>query len=271
MDGVHAESVRAMQRLGLNIGGYRGQATEIGQVLRDLESAAHKAGWSSECILEQEKYCLRTFHRTVKQPRKRIYLSTGIHGDEPAGPVALRDLISGNLWPDDVELFVCPCLNPTGCAAVCRENAEGIDLNRDYRHLRSQEVRAHVQWLDRIPNFDITIILHEDWESNGFYLYELNPDEALSPAEEIITAVSKVCPIESTGLVDGWTAVHGIVRPQADPNDRPQWPETIYLISRKTRQSFTLEAPSDFPLAMRVEALKVAVNTVMSWISPSMQ
>jgi hypothetical protein len=72
-----------------------------------------------------------------------------------------------------------------------RENAAGIDLNRDYRHLQSPEVRAHVDWLQRQPRFDVALCLHEDWESNGFYVYELNPDNRPSFAEKILEAAAK--------------------------------------------------------------------------------
>ena len=31
-----------------------------------------------------------------------------------------------------------------------------------------------MRWLARQPNFDLAVCVHEDWESVGFYLYELN-------------------------------------------------------------------------------------------------
>jgi hypothetical protein len=37
----------------------------------------------------------------------------------------------------------------------------------------------------------------------------------------------------------------------------------LYLISHKARQGYTLEAPSDFPLATRVNALVAAVNAAV--------
>jgi hypothetical protein len=51
-----------------------------------------------------------------------------------------------------------------------------------------------------------------------------------------------------------------------DPSSRPQWPEAFFLLNHKTRLSYTLEAPSDFPLSIRVAALvqgvKAAVKAV---------
>ncbi len=81
---------------------------------------------------------------STSTPLLRIYISTGIHGDEPAGPLAALRLIQENHWPENAEIFLLPCLNPIGFTLNRRENANGIDLNRDYRNPKSAEVlRAH--------------------------------------------------------------------------------------------------------------------------------
>lgn len=249
-----------MERLGKNHGRYCGDSIDIQSTLREIQAEALKAGWRSDCFLDTGDVCLRAFRRRGARSDFRLYISSGIHGDEPAGPLAILQLVRENRWPENLEVWLCPCLNPSGFPLNQRESARGIDLNRDYRHLLSDEIRAHVGWLQQQPPFDLTLILHEDWEANGFYLYELNPDRLPSFAETIIDAVAKVCPIESASVIDNWPARGGIIRPQVAPQDRPQWPEAIYLISNKTRQSYTLEAPSDFPLATRVAALAAATR-----------
>jgi len=252
-----------MQRLGLNRGRYQGETIDIDGVLRDVRAAALKSGWAFEAVRATAELELQTWRRLVPRPRRRIYVSTGIHGDEPAGPLAVRHLLLENAWPADTELWLCPCLNPTGFPLNRRENAQGIDLNRQYLHLEAAETRAHVEWLKRAPRFDVTLCLHEDWESHGFYLYELNPDNQPSHAEEIIRRVAPVCPIDQSAEIEGRPAQGGIVRPNVDPSSRPQWPEAFWLFQNKTRHSYTMEAPSDFPLVTRVTALVTAVKTVL--------
>ena len=144
-----------------------------------------------------------------------------------------------------------------------RENPEGKDLNRDYRHLETAEVRAHTAWLERQPRFDTYLCLHEDWESHGFYLYEQNPDGRPPLAETIVEAVQKVCPIDLSAIIEERPAQGGIIRPNLDPKTRPQWAEAFYLIINKARLGCTLEAPSDFPLQTRVNALVTGVNAAL--------
>jgi len=255
-----------VQKLGKNLGSYFGETIDIRAVLRDVEAAAQQHGWHLEIFCEAGEFKNFALHRSplVTRHSSRIYISTGIHGDEPAGPLAALRLLQENNWPPGAEIFFLPCLNPVGFTLNKRENAEGIDLNRDYRNPQAAETRAHIAWLERQPNFDLHLCLHEDWESHGFYLYEQNPDSKPSLAEKMIAAVKEVCPIDLSENIEGRAAKNGIVRPNISPQERPDWPEAFYLITQKSRQGYTLEAPSDFPLATRVNALIAGVNSALA-------
>lgn len=254
-----------MKRLGKNHGGYHGETINIHAALRDVQAAAKKHGWTSEVFHEHGGFQWRALHRPsrISPHSSRIYISAGIHGDEPAGPLAALKLLQENQWPDDAEIFLLPCLNPVGFTHNTRENNDGIDLNRDYRHPQSDSTRAHLAWLKRQPKFDLYLCLHEDWEASGFYLYEQNPDGKISPAEKMIAAARAVCPIEAAEMVDGREARNGIIRPNIAPAERPAWPEAVWLIVQKSRQGYTLEAPSDFEMPVRVNALVVAVKAAL--------
>lgn len=266
-----------LRRLGKNINGYFGETIEIGQVLRESLAAARANGWTIVDIPATPNSNLVALTRVsevegstpilparrANATRKRVYVSTGIHGDEPAGPLAIRHLLQTNDWPAEFDYWLCPCLNPAGSAVNRRENAEGLDLNRQYLNPQAAETRAHIGWLERQPGFDLCLCLHEDWESHGFYVYELNADNRPSLAEPIVGAVAQVCPIDLSPEIEGRAARGGIIRPSIDPRTRPQWPESFFLLTYKTRLSYTLEAPSDFPLTARVSALVAGVNAAL--------
>jgi hypothetical protein len=228
-----------------------------------LEAAAAAAGFRREEFGRVDGCPLLAFTRRTPGPRPRIYLSAGIHGDEPAGPLALLALIEAGFFQAQATWFVCPLLNPAGLRAGLRENAAGLDLNRDYRGPKSPEVQAHLAWLQRQPNFDLTLCLHEDWEATGFYLYEQNPDLRPSLAEPMIEAVGRILPIDPSPLIDGREAVGGIIRPTGNLEEREQWPEAIYLRAHHTRLGYTLETPSALELPARVAGLRRAVETAI--------
>jgi len=229
-----------------------------------FETAAVKAGFRPELMGTVEGWPLKAFTKRTPGPRPRIYLSGGMHGDEPAPPLTLLSMVEDGLFDGRAVWFLCPMLNPTGLVRGVRENSAGVDLNRDYRSLVSPEIRAHVGWLQRQPNFDVALSVHEDWESKGFYLYELNPDSRPSLAETMIGAAREVCPIDLSPLIDGREAKGGILRPVADPEARELWPESIYLRAHHTRLAYTIETPSSFPPKQREEALRAALGAAIA-------
>jgi protein MpaA len=251
-----------VQRLGRNINGYFGETLDIGAVLADCLVAAQTHGWTMEQIHPEPRSIVGFVRKSSSDSSRspRVYISTGIHGDEPAGPLAARQLLQENQWPAGLDLWFCPCLNPSGFPLNRRENAEGVDLNRDYLNPKTAEVGAHITWLQRQPAFDLSFCLHEDWESQGFYVYELNPNHLPSMAEVIVARVAEVCPVDPSDIIEGRPAKSGIIRPEFDPRSRPLWAEAFFLITYKSPRSYTLEAPSDFPLSVRVAALVAGVR-----------
>jgi hypothetical protein len=263
----------AVQRLRKNISSYLGETIDIEGVLSDSLAAAKTHRWSSEEILVPQKPPLIALTRSARHTEQapRIYISTGIHGDEPAGPLAARQLLQENQWPESASIWLCPCLNPTGFQSNRRENDQGVDLNREYLEPKAAETLAHITWLNRQPFFELCLCLHEDWESDGFYVYELNPEAKPSLADHIVAQVAEVCPVDQSDIIEGRPARGGIIRPSVDPRSRPQWPESFYLLTYKTQLSYTLEAPSDFPLATRVAALVTGVRAALAALSAAPQ
>ncbi len=261
----------AVQRLGKNVGGYFGETIAIDAVIEEQRQYALERGWQVDALPVRQGVELLGMRRSVPHPTCRIYISTGIHGDEPAGPLAVRELLKENAWPDNATIWICPCLNPTGFPLSTRAGAHGLDLNRDYRDMRTEEIRAHVAWLEKQPVFDLCLCLHEDWEAHGFYVYELNPEHHPSLAGKMVEAVRPICPIDHSTIIDGRDAFGGIIQPILDPELRADWPEALYLITHKTKLSYTLESPSDFPLAVRVAALTAATRAAVQEFSSALR
>jgi murein peptide amidase A len=237
--------------------------TSVSALLEQLRSAAAAKGFKVEQYGQAASHPLLALTKRTAGVRPKIYVSAGCHGDEPAGPLALLRLLESGYFDARAFWFICPILNPTGLAAGTRENSDGVDLNRDYLKPSSPEIRAHVKWLQRQPRFDLAMCLHEDWESSGYYIYELNPQRRASLAEPIVKAVSAVCPIELAELIDGRPGKDGIIRPIDDPHLRFPWPEAIYLRAHHTDLCYTTESPSARPLEVRIAAQCISIETAV--------
>jgi hypothetical protein len=235
--------------------------------LRRFSELAQQCGFRSEVIAEVGGIEMLAF--SVQRPddslggRRLVYVSSGMHGDEPAGPLALLSLLEDGFFNSAdplVEWLICPILNPEGLLSQTRENAQGVDLNRHYLNLETVEVRSHVDWLASHGVPEMFLSLHEDWESSGFYLYEINVGGVPSAALSILSAAAQEIPPEPELMIDahrvrelGWID-HS---PRADLPE--QWPEAVYLADRGVDVSYTLETPSSLPLERRVACHKLAV------------
>lgn len=226
---------------------------------------ARARGFRGEPFAEAGGVPLVAYTKRTPGPLPRIYLSAGVHGDEPAAPLAMLSLLERGVFDSRATWFLCPLINPTGFRLQTRENGDGLDLNRDYLDTRSAEVAGHIRWLRRQPAFDLVFCLHEDWEAKGFYLYELNDGRTASLADAILAASGPYLPIDQSDVIDGRAAAApGIIRPVSDPLLRDTWPEAIYLRAKHCSLNYTLETPSGFPVARRISALAEAVEAGIS-------
>jgi hypothetical protein len=144
-------------------------------------------------------------------------------------------------------------LNPGGYNLGTRENAAGLDLNRDYRSPLAPETIAHRSVLETLGPLDLVIALHEDWESRGFYLYELKAAGSDGMAEKALSAAAVEGPIDLGSEIDGRPAANGVVHAPIDRfDDRQDWPEQILLFRTRTPLCYTFETPSTLPLEVRI-------------------
>jgi murein peptide amidase A len=102
---------------------------------------------------------------------RRVLVVGSIHGDEPAGLEVTRRLIA-RARSHGASLWVVPTLNPDGLAAGMRQNASGVDLNRNFpseweplgvsgpRAMSEPETRAAVRLIRRLRPA-LTIWFHQ--------------------------------------------------------------------------------------------------------------
>ena len=236
---------------------------DVDECIHDLEQAAKVAGFVRFVYGTVDGARLLGLTRPASgrlKNNRTVYLSAGIHGDEPAGPLALLGLLRADALSRRDNWVICPLMNPSGLKKGARENFAGIDLNRDYRDFISAETCGHRDWLKReVRSLDLGIHLHEDWEAQGFYLYELNFGKSPSLAKSLLNAAEQFLPIEVADCIDGRTASKGIIRPDTIPNLPEGRPESIYLYQQYGGVLYTLETPSALALNLRVATLKAAV------------
>ena len=180
--------------------------------------------------------------------------------------MAMLQLLRQGLFSNSpCHWLLCPAINPRGLARNCRENPDGIDLNRDYLMKSSPEISAHAAWLANQPPPDLFLSLHEDWETQGFYFYEINlgPDVP-ERATSILDAVAPWFHPEPGPEIDGHQPrTPGWIHHRAEADVPTGWPEAIFLAKHGCPLSFTFESPSQSTLPKRAAALCAAVKAAL--------
>lgn len=190
-----------------------------------------------------------------------IYISAGIHGDEPASTEGLitwaeenRDRLAE--WP----LLIYPCLNPWGLVNNSRTDARGRDLNRVWDKPPTGLVKAVVR---RIAGcrFALALTLHEDYDGQGLYIYEPGTRRrASSWGGALLRAASGVIPPDPRRTIDGRRATDGLIRPRASRKTfTTSLPEAVYLHHNHAERTFTFETPSEFDIDQRVTAQRLLI------------
>jgi hypothetical protein len=104
--------------------------------------------------------------------KKKLLLWSQMHGNEPTGTMALADLFGflneqagkykelRDAMYSALSVCIVPILNPDGAEVFTRQNAWGVDINRDARRQQTPEMQALQKLISKInPHF--TFNLHD--------------------------------------------------------------------------------------------------------------
>ncbi len=197
---------------------------------------------------------------------KRILISGGIHGDEPAGVETICAFLENRLYKnflDDWEFTLLPCINPSGFEAGTRNNLDDIDLNRMFKEATvPQEVDFIKTILDQ--PYDLDLELHEDIDSPGYYLYQKDQSTELSSLGRVILdRVESIHPLNLAEEIEEMQADRGLISRLSEPEEMEWWPMALYAYSWGCGHVFTLETSPTLPMAVRVNAHLLAIQTAL--------
>jgi len=198
---------------------------------------------------------------------RRVLLSAGIHGDEPAGVEALCEWLESRAhvkFLQQWDITMLPCLNPWGYEHDTRENAEGHDLNREFNSSHPPQEVLFVQSVLQ-QRFDLSLELHADEDSTGYYLYEtVQPGADIG--HRVLERIHTIMPVNLDATIDGKSANGGVIARPLEPGTHSWWPMARYGFAQGIPCSLTLEAGRS-PLKMQVQAHLQAIEAALDFCS----
>ena len=216
---------------------------------------ARTAGLKLEAFAQAGEYPIYALN-TRDPADGGLYVSAGVHGDEPAATEGLLQWAEARLpalvrGRRTLPLLILPCLNPWGLVNNRRSNEQGEDLNRIFDRHDVTPVGETIKLLGR-RRFDLALHLHEDYDARGTYLYEIHR-RAPDWGAELLARCREVLPVESRRSIEGRSFRNGVLLRRRNL-DLPFCPEALPLYYRHAPHVITFETPSEFSLARRVRA-----------------
>lgn len=201
---------------------------------------------------------------------KGLYLSAGIHGDEPGAALGLIAWAEQNTeLLSEQPCLIFPCLNPWGLVYNSRYNEWGYDLNRRFGGPIQPVILAWKRIVD-LTRYRLALTLHEDYDATGIYCYELGSDD-LCLGEPALKACSSIIPRHPGDEIEGRAAEGGLIHATEGieeiarqiEEEEEGLPEALYLKLHHAAYSLTFETPSEYSLYDRVRAQVQFLDTVI--------
>jgi hypothetical protein len=246
--------------------GRRSMQTLLESLTSLTEATAHlRVTTCGEFHHDGESYSLPRF--VFDGPRRGgdpipLGLFAGIHGDEPAGVLALvrflGELVQRPELAAGYRLFAYPVCNPTGFEDNTRYSRAGKDLNREFWHSSAEpEVFLLEQelWSHRLQGI---VNLHSDDTSEGLYGFFRGPDLSKELLEPALWAAERHLYRNTRLVIDGFRARRGLIDGgysgilAAPPGTQPMPFE------------LTFETPASAPLHLQVEATVAALHSILA-------
>ncbi len=172
--------------------------------------------------------------RVFLPARPEALLVAGVHGEEPETVWLARRLLE-RIDGDEATMAIVACANPDGTADSIRQNAAGVDLNRNY---------PAASWL---PDDSYTYPPGTAWEARNRENRSLRSGPGPAPGSEPETrAVLDLIERLGPSLILDLHAPLELVLPTADA---PL--ETVEELARRARLPITMELGSRTPGALR--------------------
>jgi len=215
---------------------------------------------------------------------KKVLISGGVHGDEPAGVFAVIEFFKNHLkdYENNFEFIAFPCVNPFGIENDRRDNFQGLNLNREFsQKSNALETRLILNEIKDM-NFLFTMDFHESWSNatrvegslepegedpHEFYFWEICADKSRRVGNKILENIAK------EGIeICKWEKVYGDINNSGviwypEGNGTPAYAiDSVFdshMAKFYTSQAFTIETARGWDMEKRVKAHLISLMTVL--------
>lgn len=203
-------------------------------------------------------HMLRLMSRQSNPNVRRVFISSGVHGNEPIGVTSVLELVA-NLYDsplrDQYEFTFVPMMNPGGLNDNMRTMRDGQDLNRQFdAHNVPQKLENLGNFL-RAHQFVLSLDVHGAKLRSGFFVIKAGEDQGLV-SESLQVLDRDLLLASDSGTYPGFVSLvldphrYHLTAP-GDATSNNQGTVKGYLYAHNTPHSYTVEYPGHIPVCQR--------------------
>lgn len=194
---------------------------------------------------------------------RTILITSGIHGNEPCGPLGIIHWMLNNNVPEDVRVIIIPMINPSGFQDNKRRNMNDKDLNRGFRRdIKPEDEIYFFKKAIQKESVDLLLSLHEDHGHKGLYMYYADVDDQV--CKDILSRLSNIIPLVDDETVYGDKVEDGLIY-IADKNKDPKHAYSLEnAIQSLGVPQITFETPTSAKMSKRIKAHQSLISMVIS-------
>lgn len=118
----------------------------------------------------------------VANPKGRIIITAGVHGNESVGTGALIEMVEEMVYNsklrNDYDFVFFPALNPGGLEKNSRYLNNGVDYNRTFKINHEEKITNLLKDALKGEQFDLGLDMHEAYTKPGFFIIKAQENDA---------------------------------------------------------------------------------------------
>jgi hypothetical protein len=201
---------------------------------------------------------------------KKYLITSGVHGNEVAPIYEIREFINyldHIELIDDITIDFIYILNPYGFEFNVRHNGQGIDLNRDFIELKSQEINFLLNDIKE-TRYNGMYDFHEHSSTTGFLLYYYSSRNRNLSTNILTMLKENNIPLENRYVDVVLQAKDGAIFVPFYAkiyfmNIKKQATAGLYFDKINVKEVFVFETPKNMEMAKRREIIELLLKYII--------
>lgn len=244
-----------------DLAGYYGELDKIvvanKRLTQKVIGTVHHAGKQNEIRVVS--------YQTKKPTRLNVFISGGVHGDEPASVSSvleyLRNIDQHLAKYQGVSVELIPVVNPSGWRRCERLTGASVDVNRQFEQSDDDEIAIVKRYLED-RHYDLMIDRHEDPRAHvhAFYIVTYGNNNIVAMKQAVKKVKSLGFPIRKFSKTKGYLSYQ-----ERRLTKLKQRTFTLYSRLHELSGSvYQIETPTEFKYKDRVKLQNLTTNILIS-------